>query len=93
MKTAPYLVKYYISEHFSRVSGRGYTCCKLLSLLTPIYIQVGISQKVIAILGYQEAAKMPAIKVFVASKLSILYSKWPDFGAKKTLTAGQFGAP
>ena len=54
---------------------------------------VWISQKVLAILVHQEAAKLPAIKVFVASKSSVLCSKWPDFGAKKTLTAGHFVAP
>ena len=90
MKTAPHLVKYYINEHFSRVHGRGYTCCKLLGLLTQIHIWVGMSQKVLAILVHQEAAKLPAIKVFVASKSIVLYSKWPDFDAKKTVTAGHF---
>ena len=70
MKTAPHLVKYYINEHFSRVPGRGYTCCKLLDLLTPIYKMVGMSKKVLAILVHQEAAKLPVIKVFVASKSS-----------------------
>ena len=42
---------------------------------------------------HQEATKLPAMKVFVASKSSILFSKWPNFGAKKTLMAGNFGAP
>ena len=72
MKMAPHLVKYYINKHFSRVPGRGYTCCKPLGLLKPIYLKVGMSQKVLAILVHQEAAKLPAIKVFVTSKLSIL---------------------
>ena len=49
--------------------------------------------KVLAILLHQEAAKLPAIKVFVASKSSVLCSVWHDFGAKKNSTAGQFGAP
>ena len=40
--------------------------------------------KGLAILVHQEAAKLTAIKVFVASKSSVLCSKWPDFGEKKS---------
>ena len=83
MKTARHLMKYYLNKHFSRVPGRGYTCCKPLSLLIPIYMLAGMSQKELAILVHQEAAKLPAIKVFVASKSSVLCSKWPDFGINK----------
>ena len=42
---------------------------------------------------HQEAAKLPAIKVVVASKSSVLCSVLPDFGAKKILMAGHFEAP
>ena len=85
-------MKYYVNKHFSRVPVRGYTFCKPLGLLTPIYIQVGMYQKVLALV-HQEAANLPAIKVFIVSKSSFLCSKWPDFGVKNTLMAGQFGAP
>ena len=93
IKTAPHLVKYYIKEHFSRVPGRGYTCCKLLDFHTPISLYIGIFQKILSILVHQEATKLPAMKFFVESKSSILFSKCPDFDAKKTLMAGNFGAP
>ena len=84
MTTAPHLMKYYINKYFYRVPGRGHTCCKSLGLCTTI------STKKLTILVHQEAAKLPAIKVFIAAKSSVLCSKWPDFGAKKTLTAGHF---
>ena len=52
-----------------------------------------MSKKVLAILVHQEAAKLPAIKVFVASKSSVLCSKWPDYGAKKDFNGWSFCSP
>ena len=43
--------------------------------------------------GASRGCKVACYQTFVASKSSVLCNKWPDFGAKKTLMAGFFGAP
>ena len=75
MKTAPHA--FFISDlvykpTFSRLSGGHSTCSKLLGLLTPFNMSLEVPKKVLVILVHQGAAKLPALKVFVASKLENL---------------------
>ena len=86
------LVIQYINQHFSRLSGGHSTCIKLLGLLTPFNMSLEVPKKVLVILVHQKAAKLPALKVFVASKLENLLHRMP-FLSVKMFEDWQFCSP
>ena len=61
-----------VNQHFFRLSGEHSTYTILLGPLTPFNMCFEVPKKVLVILVHQGAAKLPALKVFVASKLENL---------------------
>ena len=63
--------------------GRHWTYWYFLDLLHPNKVRLDVSKKVLYILVRQRASKLPAVKVFVASKSSNLHSKMLISGTRK----------